>query len=228
MVGNLKRSLLKFIVRCELSSLRLLSSKFRYQPAPRGLILFGNRNDATRECEDRLAIIRNHLPASSRNVIDLGSNAGYYLFRLAELGYLCHGLEPDPDLVHFTSLAMYLSNSKRVSCECGKLTSSYVQGMPYYDVVLCLSVMHHIILADGVDFAEEIIKSLALKTNHVMLFEMGQSNEIGADWSDNLPKMEPNPQIWISEWLAKCGFRCVETLGTSNTTAPRFLFAAYP
>ncbi len=228
MVGNLKRRLLKFIVRCELSSLRLLSSKFRYQPAPHGLILLGNGNNATRECEDRLTIIRNHLPANSKSVIDLGSNAGYYLFRLAELGYLCHGLESDPDLVHFTSLSIYLLNSKGISCECGKLTSSYVKSMPYYDVVLCLSVMHHIILAEGVDLANEIIKGLALRTNHVMLFEMGQSNEEKADWSRKLPKMEPNPQIWISEWLVKCGFKRVETLGTSDTTAPRFLFAAYP
>ena len=228
MLGDIKRSLLKFVVRCEFSALRLFSSKFRYQPMPRGLSSLGPNLGSARACEDRLVIIKNHLPQNSRNILDIGSNSGYYLVQLAELGYICHGLEPDPDLVHFTSLVMYLLNSKGVSCECGKLTLSYVQGMPCYDVVLCLSVVHHIILAEGIDVAKEIIEILALKTNHVMFFEMGQSNEIKADWSQNLPKMEPNPEIWISRWLKKCGFKRVETIGTSSTTVSRFLFAAYP
>lgn len=228
MFGNLKRSLLKFVVRCELSSLRLLSAKFRYQPAPRGLTLFGSRINATRECEDRLAIIRNHLPASSRNVIDLGSNTGYYLFRLAEFGYLCHGLEADTDLVHFTCLAMHFLETKSVSSEWGNLDLTFVQHMPRYDVVLCLSIMHHIIMSEGIDAAEAVLKGLVQKTNHVMFFEMGQSNETKADWFYRLPRMEPDPEVWISQWLKKCGFKRVETIGTSQTTVPRYLFAAYP
>jgi SAM-dependent methyltransferase len=181
-----------------------------------------------RGCEDRISVIKNHLPGQSRNILDVGSNAGYYLFELAKLGYLCHGLEADPDLVHYTALAAYLQNTKGVSCEWGRLDLSYIERMPCYDVILCLSVMHHIILAEGMDFAKAIGQGLARKAKHVMFFEMGQSNEIEADWSVRLPRMEPDPETWISQWLKQCGFRRVEVIGTSPTTVPRLLFSAYP
>jgi hypothetical protein len=173
-------------------------------------------------------MIKNHMPAESKTVLDIGSNSGYYLFRFADLGYLCHGIESDPDLVYFTSLQNYLLDTKGVSCECGKFDLTFVQHMPRYDVVLCLSIMHHIIMAEGIDVAEAALKGLAQKTNHVLFFEMGQSNETKADWSHLLPQMEPDPEAWISQWLRKCGFKKVETIGTSQTTVPRYLFAAYP
>jgi hypothetical protein len=226
--GNPKKKFLKFLTRCEFIVLRQLSDKFRYQPAPRGLASFSRNIDFARQCEDRLAIIRTHLPANSRNMIDLGSNSGFYLFRLAELGLICHGLERDAELVYFTNLGNYLLNGKGISCECGKLDLAYIQGMPDYDVILCLSLMHHIILEDGMETAEEILRGLARKTRHVLFFEMGQSNEIAADWSADLPAMEPNPEVWIWEWLKRCGFQEVIRIGSSRTTVARYLFCAYP
>lgn len=100
--------------------------------------------------------------------------------------------------------------------------------MPRYDVILCLSVMHHIILAEGMEIAQSILQRLVARTNHALFFEMGQSNEVNADWSKRLPSMEPDPETWISQWLVRSGFRHVKTIGTSPTTVPRFLFVAYP
>jgi SAM-dependent methyltransferase len=173
-------------------------------------------------------MIKNHMGAGSKTVLDIGSNSGYYLFQFADLGFLCHGIETDPDLVYFTALQNYVLDSKGVSCECGRIDLTFIQHMPRYDVVLCLSIMHHIIMAEGIDAAEAVLNGLAQKTNHVLFFEMGQSNETKADWSHKLPRMEPNPEVWISQWLKKCGFKKVETIGTSQTTVPRYLFAAYP
>jgi hypothetical protein len=228
MFRNWKKYLLDSFVRCEVSALRFSSSKFRYQPLPRDFAAFGPILAPARGCADRLSIIKDHLPEQSRNVLDIGSNAGYYLFELAKLGCLCHGLEADSDLVHYTTLASYLQKAKGVSCEWGRLDLSYVERMPCYDVILCLSVMHHIILAEGMNFAAEIGKGLARKTRHVMFYEMGQSNETKTDWSPRLPRMEPDPETWISQWLKQCGFARVRTIGTSTVRVPRFLFAAYP
>jgi hypothetical protein len=228
MFWNWKKYILDSFVRCEFSALRFSSSKFRYQPLPRDFTGLGPILAPARACVDRLSFIKDHIPEQSRNVLDIGSNAGYYLFELAKLGYICHGLESDPDLVHYTALASYLQKAKGVSCEWGKLDLPYIERMPCYDVILCLSVMHHIILAEGMDFAEEVGRGLVEKTKHVMFYEMGQSNEIDADWSARLPRMEPAPEVWISQWLKRCGFARVKTIGTSTVSVPRFLFAAYP
>jgi SAM-dependent methyltransferase len=188
----------------------------------------GSRLASTRECRDRLGLIVNHLPQRSCNVLDIGSNTGYYLFELARLGYFCHGIDSDPELVCYASLMAYLTECSGVSCEVGKLDLAFIERMPSYDVILCLSVMHHIILAEGMEIADSILQQLVTKTNEVLFFEMGQSNEIDADWSGRLPRMEPDPETWISQWLVKSGFRYVKTIGTSHTTVSRFLFAAYP
>lgn len=223
-----KRQFVKYFLKWEAILLRLSSSKFRYQPLPKSVLLPGSSIGATRPCEDRWAMIKHHIPAGSKTVLDIGSNSGYYLFQFSDLGYLCHGIESDPDLVYFTSLQNYLLDAKGASCECGKFDLPFVQRMPCYDVVLCLSIMHHIIMAEGIDAAEAVLMGLVQKTNHVVFFEMGQSNETKADWSHRLPQMEPDPETWISQWLKTCGFKKVETIGTSQTTAPRYLFAAYP
>jgi len=228
MLARAKRDLLRFFIGSQCSIMRLFSAKFRYQSIPSGFALLDSHLASTRPCDDRLAIIKQHLPRDGKNILDIGSNTGYYLFELAKLGYLCHGLEPDPELVCYTSLMSYLMDAKGVSCECGKLDLSFIERMPRYEVILCLSVMHHIILKEGIDVAESILENLVPKTNHILFFEMGQSNEIKADWSTKLPKMEPNPEIWISQWLRRCGFNRVESIGISATTARRLLFAVYP
>lgn len=228
MLGATKKSLLRACVRAQCSALRLLSSKFRYQPMPSGVMVRGPGVASTRECRDRLTLIMHHLPQGGRNMLDIGSNAGYYLFEFARQGYLCHGIESDAELVYYTSLIAYLTECTDVSCEVGKLDLAYIERMPSYDVILCLSVMHHIILAEGMDIAGSILQQLVTKTNAVLFFEMGQSNEIDADWSGRLPAMEPDPETWISQWLIRSGFRRVETIGTSCTTAARVLIAAYP
>lgn len=210
------------------AGLRLSSSKFRYQSNLPGLPIFGFQLKNARSCQDRLVLIKKYLPRGCRNILDIGSNSGYYLFALAKLGYRCYGLEADSDLVLYAHLASYLLKAKGASCECGMLNLSFVERMPRYDVVLCLSVMHHIILREGLAAAEKILTGLREKANYALFFEMGQSNEIEADWSVRLPRMEPDPETWISQWLKQCGFSRVQTIGTSTTTVPRFLFAAYP
>jgi hypothetical protein len=228
MLGKTKRSLLRFSIEAQCRALRLYSAKFRYQPLPRALSLSGTRMASTRECRDRLGYIVDNMPVQARNVLDIGSNAGYYLFELAKLGYLCHGMDCDPELVCYASLMAYLTECSGVSCEVGKLDLAFIERMPSYDVILCLSVMHHIILAEGMEIAKSILQQLVTKTNQVLFFEMGQSNEIAADWSNKLPLMEPDPETWISQWLIRSGFRHARTIGTSRTTVPRFLIAAYP
>lgn len=183
---------------------------------------------ACRESTDRLSVIVQHIPAAAKTVLDIGSNTGYFLFSLNEMGFYCHGLEIDPDLVHFTNLAAFIKGSRGLSCECGKLNKIYVDSMPPYDVVICLSVMHHIVMADGLDEATALLCGLAQKTKQVFFFEMGQSNEIMADWAKRLPAMSPTPERWIADWLARCGFKRVKNIGTSRTTVPRFIFACYP
>jgi SAM-dependent methyltransferase len=228
MLGKTKRFLLRSCVRGQCGALRLSSTKFRYQPTSSGLIIGGSRVASTRECHDRLGLIIKHLPQGNRNVLDIGSNTGYYLFELARLGYLCHGIDSDPELVCYTSLMTYLTNCNGVSCEVGKLDLSFIERMPSYDVILCLSVMHHIILAEGLATADAILQKLATKTKDILFFEMGQSNEISADWSGRLPVMTPDPETWISSWLLKSGFSRVKTIGTSHTTVSRFVIAAFP
>lgn len=221
MKGNnsFKRRCLHAVVRAMLNGFRLSSAKFRYQPAP----WKSARISSTRDCTDRLELVTSHLPSDSQSLLDIGSNAGFFLVNLARHGLHCHGIEQDPDLCIFTSLTAYLMDLPTVTCECTTFDQPYVQRAPTFDIVLNFSVMHHVCMAQGLPYATDLLTALSRLTRRAMFFEMGHSEE-NADWAARLPKMTPSPEVWIGRWLTDCGFSKVRCIGQSTTTKPRPIF----
>jgi SAM-dependent methyltransferase len=156
-------------------------------------------------------------------VLDIGSNAGYFLSRLAQMGYCVHGIERDPDLVYFTNAVALVSDCQRMSCECAILDDEFLARKSKFDIVLNFSVMHHVILHEGLETATRVLTNLAKLTRKEMYLEMGHSGE-KSDWASRLPDMGSDPEDWIACWLKASGFSIVEKIGESKTTVPRPLF----
>lgn len=87
----------------------------RYQPAPWADCPNALRAKAT---EDRWAVIRQELtglPAGT--AVDIGSQIGYFAFRLAELGYLVLGLESNPNSLRAARLIRWASGLEGAELE---------------------------------------------------------------------------------------------------------------
>ena len=110
----------------------------------------------------------------------------------------------------------------------GLMDKDFIASMPTFDVVLNLSVFHHWVKMYGPDDAQDMMRALAGKCS-MMIFETGQSNEVGTKWQEKLSFMGDDPQEWGKDFLQGLGFKTVEVIGTfptGLTDVDRYLFLA--
>ena len=84
------------------------------------------------------------------------------------------------------------------------------------------------------DYAKEFLQSIskrAKRTNRILIFEMGTSEEKEMFWSDDLPSMPNGQNDFITSLLREGNFCNIEVIGESLSIAKdtkRLLFKAEP
>lgn len=189
--------------------------------------------EGQRGCSDRWAAIKSQIEAhGAETLLDLGCAEGYFV-RSAAVECGCVALGVDADLRRLT-LAESFSTLDRVQGAgfmLAELTPALLQKLPRFDLVVFLSVMHHIMYECGVDHAREIAALVRSKTNKVLIFDMGQSDETEHEWAGALPDMGADPHAWIREFLLSAGFSSVDKLAETDSYqghVRRAVFAARP
>ncbi len=195
-----------------------------YQP------IYGQQNskNSTRQCEDRWKVFSKHLPSQKGSILDIGCNIGYFSFQLAEQGHFVYGLEAD-DLYALACKAIKDRNKiNNVVFIKQYIDHDFAKNLPSYDVIVNLSVFHHWVKVYGLEQATDMMRLMANKCS-CMVFETGQSNEIGSQWPEILAFMGDDPQEWIAAFLKDIGFTDVVMAGTFETgltNVDRYLFVA--
>lgn len=195
-----------------------------YQP----LYGYENKTGLTRTCDDRWNVFSKSFPNKPGSVLDIGCNIGYFTFKSAEAGHNALGVEGD--YFNFTSCQAIKNASDVHNCSFIKhyIDPVFTQTMPHFDTVINLSVFHHWVKAYGLEEAKAMMQNLADKCD-TLIFETGQSNEVGSQWPEILSFMGDDPQKWIHEFLLSLGFKNVEMIGTfptGLTNVDRYLFSA--
>ncbi len=178
-----------------------------------------------RGCEDRFGLMKKFLeeqqlmPPNCGTSLDLAFSYGWFVKAFSDLGFQARGG----------------GEIDWASCEVGKrvyglrgeqLTRSELvrfleQDTGRYDVVSCLSILHHFII--GLPYrarisAEEMIRLVDEKTNKVLFLDTGQSHELWfkeslAGWNED----------YIEEWVrANTSFKRIYRLGKDNDDVPPF------
>jgi len=111
------------------------------------------------------------------------------------------------------------------------VTERSVGLLPRADLVLFLSVWHHMVREHGLDLAREMLGRIWERCDRVMVFDTGQE-EMPSYFG--LPRMEPTPRLWVGNLLTECcGDGRVEYLGEHAAFDPagrqcmRSLFAVH-
>ena len=166
-----------------------------------------------RNVYSRLGALLQHYDFRDKKILDLGCNRGFYAFSLALRGAKSVvAVDGDKELINQNEEMAKKKNIQNILFLNKKITVEEIQPFSKFDVVLFLSVLHHIMVgtpelypfnSEGKDiaYAVELLKEIARHTD-CLFFEMGQSDEF-ADWAARLPRMEPSAAIWISEHLLK-------------------------
>jgi len=168
------------------------ASGYHYQP------IYGHpelSRDAPRGCEDRLKEIVPILQALEREtgrplrILDLGCAQGYFCFSLAAQGALVTGvdsLESHVDLCRELSREHRKLKIRFERADIAEVISKIEPGD--YDVVLALSVFHHIAHKLGFAQAKELIATMADKVP-ACIFELALTGE-PEPWAASLPTDE--------------------------------------
>jgi len=187
-----------------------------YQPLPSLGIEAAER--ATGSIE-RWAAIRKciaDLPIST--AMDIGSNAGYFSFALADEGVLTLGIEMDRRLLRIALHAAKKINSNRVGFCHLKIDHRTVELLPTVDLTLLLSVWHHWVRYYGVEQATEILAKVWQRCSRMLVFETGEE-EMPPEYG--LPEMKPSAKEWIENYLSEfCPSAEIHHLGLFKAFAP--------
>ena len=162
--------------------IRLSKCPYLYQPIY-GLPQ-GEQPSSRRNGYDRLKIIKNVYSKLSSTkgralrVLDLGCNAGFYSFELAAIGAEVTGIELN---LGFYNLCEYLKEVNDVK-NVHFLNENFVKlyeshNIGEYDLVLGLSIFHHIASRNSYTKAREIVESLGKKS--AIILELALYDEAG-------------------------------------------------
>ena len=101
--------------------------------------------------------------------------------------------------------------------------------LPICDVILCLSVAHHILRLGGMETTRLFLESLATRAKKAVIFEMGTSEEKEMSWVHDLPPMPHGQDVFIRDLLQTAGFKEICMLGSSlsyKKEVERYLYVA--
>ena len=207
----------------------LIKSFPLYQPVWQN----GKLASSDRDCSDRWQLIEKELGKEKiETLIDLGSAEGFYVLNSAKnFGIFSLGVDADERRISVAQMQLTDEKIENAGFVFSTINEKFIKKMPVFNVVIFMSVAHHMIREIGEEKTREIISLIKQKTNKFMIFEMGQPNEIENKWVKDLPEMKPNPEEWIKKFLMSCGFSEVIKIGESQgygKKAKRSLFKAIP
>ena len=191
--------------------------KVIYQPLPCPELV--KQWTLARRCDDRLSRMLSFLEVTSlpfsTKILDLGSYYGWFVSQFRHSGYNAFGVEKDNIPILIGSIAYgnlegfvfkddivrYLNNTSQC-----------------YDVICCLSIMHHMINQREKSDPLELLQLIDKKTSRILFFEMGQEHE--AWFSESLKGWNPDKiENWI---LGNSSFMKVTRLGADEDGTGKF------
>ncbi|MGB5179280.1 MAG: hypothetical protein WBP44_11185 [Gammaproteobacteria bacterium] len=240
-IKTLKRPFKKlvFLIKHGLSSLmsgsgewliykaqRFSPYKFRaYQPMPWIGLKTRKRDESTLQ---RWQAIENNLGIEAGSAMDIGSNLGHFVLRLAEKGFFSIGIDMAYGNVKIAQYAQRKTGIENAAFSVMAVTPDNVSRLPAVDVLIFFSVWHHWIVAYGHEKALDMLRVIWGKTRHVMFFETGEDTEI-----HHLGVTE-KPADWVRGQLQQaCPAATIRVIGEFDRGAhqkirqARTLFAVY-
>jgi len=172
------------------------------------------QKNGKRISEDRWKKISQHISKDASLCLDIGCNTGYFAHEISKMGIFTIGMDTELKNIIFansqyTTLNLVFKNYN--------LNRESVQFLPDSDVIILLSVFHHLVKYNGKEEALEMLKTLASKCKKQMFFETGQPDEKGTKWCDKMSFIK-DIDTWTSDFFVnQCGAQEVLCLGAFET-----------
>jgi len=228
------KSLIKSL-RYQLARIMLLFSIYGYYKKGRhyepviisGKLIQGSKRDWIDRWDGIKGIIKEY---NATTLMDIGCAEGFFLKKASkELGCISLGVEMNDNRLILGEMTRLYENIENCAVIKAKLDPLSIKKLPKMDVILCLSVVHHIIKSDGMERAISFVSALAGRTNKAIVFEMGTSDEIS--FVGRMPSMPQGQELFIRKFLEDSGFKNIRVINKSKSIKKdsiRLMFVAEP
>ncbi len=184
-----------------------LAASLDYHPTHRA-----NPRRGGRRVDARLRAITAEVDFRGKTVLDLGCNGGYFSFGVAGAANRVLAIDGEAELIRRNRVKQTQLGIANIEFRQALITPEFVHGLPDFDIVLFLSVFHHMLCASAAhDWNTEQHRASAMQVMtrlrdkaETLVFEMGYPGE-GFDWSAKLPPMD-DPCDWIKSQIFGPGF----------------------
>lgn len=175
-----------------------------------------------RDSSARLKLIERHVNFTGMTVIDLGCSGGFFSLSIAAKARHVIGVDSDEHIIRAN-----ISEAKRlgitnVDFVCRSIGPELIESLPHVNVVLFLSVFHHILAATDVydgnsPMSEKDALLLLERISHLpdtYVFEMGEPWEPCGDaaWATRVRARTGDLDSWIPRYVFGDGYRQVDRL----------------
>ncbi len=150
--------------------------------------------------------------------LDIGSSYGWFVKEFEKLGFSAFGLERDPFGMEIGFKMYDLNKNQIIHDDIVRGLEKLIKNKRNFDVVSCLSVLHHFALNKSSTAAEDFIKMIDKITGKILFLDTGEEHETAFEGTLN----GWNP-VFIQQWLLEnTTFKHVIPLGKDNDRKPPF------
>ena len=222
----LKTSAAKRLLRV---AFQIIRPRRQYEPVEFGGRVYAGKREADDRWRAIAEVIRTYKIGS---ILDIGCAEGWFLRRAAkEFGCFGLGVEASERRLVVGELARLHDSVDRVAVMKAFLTPEDIGKLPACDLILCLSVVHHVLRHNGLPAAEAFLSALMGRTRRALIFEMGTSEEKALSWSEMLPEMPEGQEAFMRGLLERAGGADIRVLAATpglRQDASRLLLIAEP
>jgi hypothetical protein len=166
------------------------------------------------------------------SILDIGC-AEAWLLRQAATEHGCFGLgvEGTHPRVLAGEVARLHDEAPRYAVIQAMLTPDDIRRLPVCDMVLCLSIVHHIIRQDGLDAGREFLRAAASRATRAVVFDMGTADEGEMRWTHQMPPMPDGQLAFLTALMKSVGISNVRQLTRTDgfgRTGERVLLIGEP
>ncbi len=186
----------------------LLTKSQYYQPLYNFAII--NKKQPERLCLDRADAIYHEMKpwGQGQRILDIGCNLGFFSLYFADRGYKVSGIDNNRKHISICKILQKI-NRKEINFSVAEFSVDFLEHIQknQYDMVFMFSVIHHVIAAHSLDFAQDLMAKLLEKIPTLFIELATDSEPTTSLWRSKVPSDE-------LAVFAKCPHLKIEKLGS--------------
>lgn len=181
----------------------------------------------------RLEVLESEIKScEANNLLDIGCAEGFFIRKVSlKNGLFSIGIDGSLKRIETGVTLSQLNHEEGYGFVLQTLTPEKISKLPKFDIVVCFSVLHHIIGQKGRNEGLRFLSACNEITKKQFIFDMGGPNEVSHSWAKNLKFLDGDIAINIKNYLQEAGFINVRHVGGSwghHGEAIRPIFSCNP